>query len=92
MALADTFDAMVSDRPYRAGLPQEQAMDIIRKEAGHQFDPSVVDSFNQIIGGRKGVVLLEALPEFFSSPLIITGSTSSPTPKHSGSKQEGKPC
>ena len=54
MALADTFDAMVSDRPYRAGLPQEQALDIIRKEAGHQFDPSVVDAFNQVIGGRKG--------------------------------------
>ena len=56
MALADTFDAMVSDRPYRAGLAEEQAIAVIRKEAGHQFDPSVVEAFNQVIGGRKGVV------------------------------------
>jgi putative nucleotidyltransferase with HDIG domain len=92
MALADTFDAMVSDRPYRAGLAEEQAIAIIRKEAGHQFDPGVVEAFNQVIGGRKGAVLLEALPEFSCSPLTMPSSTSFPITAHSHSEQEGKLC
>lgn len=44
-AVADTFDAMTSDRPYRKALPAEAAFEEIRKEAGHQFDPEVVRVF-----------------------------------------------
>lgn len=91
MALADTFDAMVSDRPYRAGLAREQAMRIIREEAGHQFDPRVVEAFNQVVGLQKGVFLLEALPELFDSLPIAISSALSPDTKGNGSKhKEGK--
>jgi putative nucleotidyltransferase with HDIG domain len=44
-AVADTFDAMTSDRPYRKALPAEAAFEEIRREAGHQFDPEVVRVF-----------------------------------------------
>jgi HD-GYP domain-containing protein (c-di-GMP phosphodiesterase class II) len=43
-AVADTFDAMTSDRPYRKALPPEQALAEIRRCAGSQFDPQVVDA------------------------------------------------
>ncbi len=44
-SVADTLDAMTSDRPYRSGLPYSTAREEIRKEGGSQFDPSVVEVF-----------------------------------------------
>jgi putative nucleotidyltransferase with HDIG domain len=44
-AIADTFDALTSDRPYRRGLPYEEARRIIASEAGKQFDPRAVEAF-----------------------------------------------
>ena len=41
-AIADSFDAMTSDRPYRAAMPLEQALEEVRDGAGSQFDPTVV--------------------------------------------------
>lgn len=43
--IADTFDAMTSDRPYRRALPPEVARDEIVKNSGSQFDPVVVQAF-----------------------------------------------
>src|SRR5439155_13828052 len=48
MAVADTYDAMTSDRPYRRGLPLDEAGRRIRDEPGKQFDPAAVDAFNQV--------------------------------------------
>ena len=45
MALADTFDAMSSNRAYRAGLPREKVFAEFRKCAGTQFDPELVEPF-----------------------------------------------
>ncbi|MEZ4417355.1 MAG: HD domain-containing phosphohydrolase [Gemmatimonadota bacterium] len=45
VAVADTFDALVSDRPYRPGKSVELATRIIEEEAGAQFDPKVVGAF-----------------------------------------------
>lgn len=44
-SVADTFDALTSDRPYRARRPYEVARDIIAAESGKQFDPEVVTAF-----------------------------------------------
>lgn len=46
-AIADTLDAMLSDRPYRASLPWERAVAEILAGAGSQFDPQVVEVFQQ---------------------------------------------
>ncbi len=45
VAVADAFDAMSSDRPYRKGMPDEKVDDILRSGAGQQWDPDVIDAF-----------------------------------------------
>ncbi|HEV3460983.1 MAG TPA: HD domain-containing phosphohydrolase [Candidatus Dormibacteraeota bacterium] len=45
VTLADAFDAMTSDRPYRKGFSFEFAARTMISEAGRQFDPAVVDAF-----------------------------------------------
>jgi putative nucleotidyltransferase with HDIG domain len=47
VAVADAFDAMGSDRPYRKGMPDEKIDEIFRAGAGSQWDPDVVDAFFQ---------------------------------------------
>ncbi|HUO34084.1 MAG TPA: HD domain-containing phosphohydrolase [Candidatus Acidoferrum sp.] len=44
-AVADTLDAMISDRPYRKALPISAAREEIKKFSGKQFDPKVVEIF-----------------------------------------------
>jgi HD-GYP domain-containing protein (c-di-GMP phosphodiesterase class II) len=48
-AIADSFDAMTSDRPYRPAMPLERALDEIRAGAGTQFDPAVADAFLDLV-------------------------------------------
>jgi riboflavin transporter FmnP len=43
--VADAFEAMTADRPYRKALSGEQAVSELRKFAGVQFDPEIVDAF-----------------------------------------------
>ncbi len=45
VAVADTFDAMTSDRPYRKALKKEDAFDELRRCVGTQFDRELVDTF-----------------------------------------------
>jgi HD-GYP domain-containing protein (c-di-GMP phosphodiesterase class II) len=45
LAVADAYDAMVSDRPYRPGLTPTAAAEELRRESGRQFDPRVVAAF-----------------------------------------------
>jgi len=44
-AVADSFDAMTTDRPYRKGMQPWQALEELRRCSGEQFDPQVVDAF-----------------------------------------------
>lgn len=45
IAVADSYDAMTTDRPYRKGFTIEEAFDELRKFSGSQFDPAIVDAF-----------------------------------------------
>jgi putative nucleotidyltransferase with HDIG domain len=49
IAVCDAFDAMTSDRSYRAALPAHEAIDELRRCAGTQFDPQVVDAFISVV-------------------------------------------
>ncbi|HEX2645445.1 MAG TPA: HD domain-containing phosphohydrolase [Thermoanaerobaculia bacterium] len=52
IAVVDTFDAMTTTRPYREALPVENAVEVLRRERGRQFDPRVVDAFLEILSER----------------------------------------
>lgn len=45
MAVADAYDAMGSDRPYRAGMPLERIESIFRENVGPQWDPTVIAAY-----------------------------------------------
>lgn len=45
LAVADAYDAMTSDRPYRQGMPVEKADSILREGAGTQWDAAIIDAF-----------------------------------------------
>ena len=53
LAVADVFDALISDRPYREGWALERVIDLITQEAGRQFDPDVVEAFLEIMKMKK---------------------------------------
>jgi putative nucleotidyltransferase with HDIG domain len=45
VAVADAFDAMTSDRPYRKGMPADQAFAEVQRQAGRQFEPECAAAF-----------------------------------------------
>ena len=45
LAVADCYDAMTSNRPYRRHMGEKKALGIIKEERGNQFDPDIVDAF-----------------------------------------------
>jgi HD-GYP domain-containing protein (c-di-GMP phosphodiesterase class II) len=50
LAIADTFDAMTTSRPYRKALPVKEALDEIRRCSGTQFDPALAEQFLIMFG------------------------------------------
>jgi diguanylate cyclase (GGDEF)-like protein/PAS domain S-box-containing protein len=55
LAIADAYDAMTSDRPYRKAMTHDQAVRELVKCAGTQFDPYLVEKFIEIINGQNSV-------------------------------------
>jgi HD-GYP domain-containing protein (c-di-GMP phosphodiesterase class II) len=54
VAVCDAFDAMTSDRAYRAALELEEARAELQRESGRQFDPAVVEAFLHEIHIARG--------------------------------------
>jgi HD-GYP domain-containing protein (c-di-GMP phosphodiesterase class II) len=88
-AIADTFDAITSDRPYRRAQPIAVARQVIADEAGRQFDPWLVEAFLRVpdaewhgirarIGaesrGTAAIVVAEVCPDRF--PALRRAATS----------------
>jgi putative nucleotidyltransferase with HDIG domain len=63
LAVADVFDAMRSDRPYRAGLPFDDVRAAILAGAGTHFDPAVVEAFGRLMA--RGGSAFEKTPGVF---------------------------
>ena len=55
VAVADTFDALCSKRPYKRALPEAEAAEIVRGERDRQFDPEVCRAFETVFDGLRAV-------------------------------------
>ncbi len=86
VAVADTFDAITSSRPYRSAGTHKRALDTIAANAGSQFDEVVVAAFTDSYAGRRSIVwfsLAAMLPQRLLlalqavSPGIAAGSGAS---------------
>jgi PAS domain S-box-containing protein/putative nucleotidyltransferase with HDIG domain len=51
-AVVDVWEALLSDRPYRAAWPEDKVIEYIREQAGKQFDPKVVEAFLGVLCER----------------------------------------
>ncbi|HUW22615.1 MAG TPA: HD domain-containing phosphohydrolase [bacterium] len=56
MAVADAFDAMLSERPYRKAYSKERAIKELRENSGTQFDPKVVETFLEMLNKGTGLI------------------------------------
>ncbi|MEX2458760.1 MAG: HD-GYP domain-containing protein [Actinomycetota bacterium] len=69
-SVVDAFDAMTSDRPYRAAMTVDRALSEVLKGSGTQFDPEVVEAFTILVGGMDSLAV--------ATPQTLTSSASTP--------------
>lgn len=62
IAVADTYDAMTTERPYRRALSHEEALAELRRGAGTQFDPAVVAAFERALARASEAISEKVLP------------------------------
>jgi HD-GYP domain-containing protein (c-di-GMP phosphodiesterase class II) len=86
-AVADVFDAVTSERPYRGAEPAHVGVDVVAAGAGSAFDPEVVETFRRVVApyppgseivladGRRGVVV-SVDPDELELPLVRLGARS----------------
>ena len=60
LSVVDCYDALTSDRPYRAAMGDEEALAIIRARRGTMYDPAVVDTFERVC---RDIVPFEVKPQ-----------------------------
>jgi HD-GYP domain-containing protein (c-di-GMP phosphodiesterase class II) len=69
IAVADSFDAMTSDRPYRRGMPPAKAAQILREGCGKQWDTMIVEAFLRSIADQLEP---QPIPQHPSTPTADT--------------------
>ena len=83
IAVADTFDAITSSRPYRSATQHKKALDVLSKEAGSQLDADAVAAFMRYYSGKRSIAWLTvvvAAPQRLGSSLagIFEGAAAAP--------------
>lgn len=82
LAVADSFDAMTSDRPYRDGMPVERALAILAEGAGTQWDPAVIDAFVTLFAARP-----DDVPIYRRGEAMPQAASSQPAPAHASATE-----
>ena len=75
LTIADTVDAMTSERPYQAAVPLDDALHVVRAEAGRQFDPVCAEAFLRLAGERLGAYVATAARRVVSKSVRGIGPT-----------------
>src|SRR5205085_9071522 len=81
VAVADTFDAITSARPYRPARAHKRALDILRQESGRKLDARVVEAFIACYAGRRAVAAWAALCSLPQTVLAAWGTSANPAAK-----------
>ena len=76
--VADAYDAMTSDRPYRSGKSHAEALAVLRSVSGSEMDPSVVEAFALLGDQRKQQAALAGTPSLRSLSQAVNGETDRP--------------
>jgi HD-GYP domain-containing protein (c-di-GMP phosphodiesterase class II) len=71
-ALADVYDALKSERPYRGALAREQVIEQIKQGSGRQFDPKVVAAFLELMAMEDKGIVLEPFQPGGAPPVVAT--------------------
>ncbi len=73
LAVADVYDALISDRPYRAGLKHSAVVAFMREKAGSHFDPRVIGAFESLLGSVAShpIRMTEPIVEKSKKPATI---------------------
>jgi HD-GYP domain-containing protein (c-di-GMP phosphodiesterase class II) len=72
VAVADAYDAMSSDRPYREGMSEEKIERILRNGAGKQWDPEVINAFFRAREDIQKIIQNQPDPLEAAIPLLET--------------------
>lgn len=75
LSVVDCFDAVHEDRQYRKGLTREQAIELLRRAAGSQFDPKVVEIFLEHLPGFEEVIARQQIEETERPPVLPRASS-----------------
>ena len=89
VAVADVFDALVSERPYKHAWPLEEGIDYLKGQRGKHFDPRCVDAFLADRSKRRGDHrrIRRLIPPATRARLARTPWTS-----HSSSRSDSSPA
>jgi putative nucleotidyltransferase with HDIG domain len=74
ISVADSYDAMASDRPYRSGMPEEKVRAIFEGGAGSQWDSRVVEAFFDVQDEIRAIAQKEREQLNLSGPLLLTAA------------------
>ena len=94
LCLVDVFDALTTDRSYRGGLPPDQAMSVMRNEAGSTFDPHLFRVFRGLFQGMPRQWVARSpqdrrrTPVPTPHPMPGTRAFNSPFPRETAPPQE----
>lgn len=77
IAIADTYDALLTDRSYRKGCPRDLALAEIRRCAGTQFDPKLVESFDAFMSRPDAPN--PAAPNGAGTTRVVASATAAPS-------------
>ncbi len=87
LSVADVYDALTSDRPYRTAWPRQKTLDFLITEAGMQFDPQVVRAFLEVVDQVD--LTMQELELVTASAEAITGQPSAASTASGVSRQIG---
>src|SRR2546423_13397170 len=86
LSVADVFDALTSDGPYRQAMSVAEASELIEREAGRQFDPAVVAAFK---ARKEALVAILKQQRASNSPLPLGERTGNFPPPLAGEGRVG---